>query len=494
VKESLDDELHEECGVVAIYANSGNISDLVYLGMQGIQHRGELGCGMATSYQNEIYFYKDIGLVGDVFQPKILNTLKGSKGIGHTRYATTSVNEFENKEEAVKKLHPMIGQLVDNSSFAVEFNGNLTNYNFLRKQLSNYNFETSTDTEVIKNLIIDEYTKEKSLNKSLETIYHKMQGAYNIIVLDNSGNIYALKDGHGFKPLSIGKLQNSKGYIISSETRSMEFIDAEFLRDINPGELIEIKNNKIDSLQLLPKRKAICPLEYVYFASIDSIIEGKTVNDARVRCGKTLYREQPLKLTELEKKDWRIFGVPDSGMPAATAYSNESGIKIRIGMARNRYYYKRTFINGNPNDRKKASKLNSEKYIIIKSAVEGKNIILIDDTIVRGTTTKSNVTRLREAGAKSVHVKVTFPGIIDPCYMGIDFPTHKELLSYKKSLEEICKEIGADSVQFISKEGLVRAINKIPDDQFIDLSTSGICLACTNNDYPCPVENELKLD
>ncbi|MDD4354083.1 MAG: amidophosphoribosyltransferase [Candidatus Nanoarchaeia archaeon] len=491
----LDDELHEECGVIGIVSKENNVFAPIYQGLQGLQHRGELGCGMATSYENKINCYKEIGLVNDVLQPKYLVQLKGMSGIGHTRYATSSVEDLEKRENAIKKLHPMIGELNENSSFAVVFNGNLTNYNCLRKQLNDFNFETSTDTEVIKNLIIKNYGKENTLESSLKLSYRLMQGAYNITVLDNLGNIYFLKDGHGFKPASLGVLENNKGYIVASETRAFDFAKAIAKRDIGAGELLTITNDlKLNSYQLPIKEKSLCIFEYVYFASIDSIIEGITVNDARVRLGKQLLKEQPLRFSRWEKEKWRIVGVPDSGMPAATAYSNESGIKIRIGLVRNRYYTKRTFINGNEEDRENAALLNSEKYNVIKSAVEGKNIILIDDSIVRGNTMQKTIKRLREkGGAKSVHVKSTFPEIRYPCYMGVDFPTHKELIAYNKTLEQICKEIGADSLQYISTEGLLRAVRRIPFYKKIN-SDMGYCLACVNNHYSCPVEDELKLD
>ncbi|MDD5053891.1 MAG: amidophosphoribosyltransferase [Candidatus Nanoarchaeia archaeon] len=480
----------EECGVAAIYSEKENISNALYLAMMGVQHRGELGCGMAVLNESEINAHKDIGLVSDVFQPSILSNLKGSKGLGHTRYATSSKG-FETKEYAIKKLQPMIGES-KLEKFAIAFNGTLTNYNTLRRNLSNHCFETYTDTEVIKNLIINERENDKSLEQALKNSYEKMQGAYSLIALDSKGIIYALRDGHGFKPLSIGNLQNNEGYIICSETRGMDFINAEFKRDILPGELVKIENNEIISHQLTPKKKSLCVFEYVYFASIDSIIEGVTVNDARVRLGKQLLKESPLSIPENEKDDWRIIGVPDTGMPSATAYSNESGIKIRIGMSRNRYYQTRTFINGDVEQRKKAANLNSQKYAIVPSAIKGKNIILIDDSLVRGTTTKNNIARLKKAGAKQVHVKLTFPPITSPCYMGTDFPTHAELIAHDKSLEELCREIGADSVQFISIKGLISAIKGSKKKTKIDYANHGLCLACINNDYSCPVEDELK--
>jgi len=491
--ELVKDSPKEECGVVGISCNKCDISTLLYSAMIGVQHRGELGCGMAVSNDEKIYCHKDIGLVSDVFQPKILSELHGSKGIGHTRYATSSKNEFETKEYAIKKLHPMVGNLADNN-FAVAFNGNLTNYNDLRRNLKEFNFETYTDTEVIKNLIIKEYSKENSLEQALKNSYAKMQGAYNIVLLDNYGVIYALRDGHGFKPLSIGTLEDDSGYIVCSETRGIDLINAEFKRDVLPGELLKIKENKLDSFQLLPKKKALCVFEYVYFASIDSVIEGATVNDVRVRLGKQLFKEQPLKIPEDDLDNWRIVGVPDSGMSAATAYSNESGIKLRIGIVRNRYYVTRTFINGNVQEREKAASLKTLKYVIIKSAVKGKDIILIDDSIVRGLTTKTNVDRLREAEAKSVHLKITYPPIYNPCYMGTDFPTHKELIACNRSIEEICEEIGADSLQFVSIPGLVYAVKGSKTNKNVDYKNDGLCKACIDNQYPCHVEDELKLD
>ncbi|MDD5417432.1 MAG: amidophosphoribosyltransferase [Candidatus Nanoarchaeia archaeon] len=509
----LLDKPHEECGVVGVILDNNSASEKLYLGMQGVQHRGELGAGMSVSNGNEINTYKDVGLVTDIFQPKKLEEMIGYSGIGHTRYATTATGRESSKKDAVKKLHPFEGKIKGQNPFgsgrkklfSVAFNGTITNYTKLRKELKKYGFETDTDTEVIKCLIEEGYDISKDILDSLAYAYMKLEGAYSIVLVDREGNLYAMKDGHGFKPLCIGEISNKeeKGYIFASESRAVDFLDAKLIREIEPGEIVKItKNMEVKSSYMIKKKKSLCFFEYVYFASPDSVIEGVNVNNVRVRLGKNLWKEMPMDIETGEKdKNWRVIPVPDSGRSSASGYAGEGKLKKREGLMRNRYYPKRTFINGNPDERKNAAKSKSQKYNVIKEVVEGKDVILVDDSIVRGNTMHNIINRIKDAGANSVHLKISCPPIRHPCYMGIDFPTHEQLIAnnpkvigegnpiqiYEKDVDEICSEIGADSLQYISLEGLLNAIK----GDVREISDCSLCLACLTGEYPCKIENEL---
>ncbi|NLM43505.1 MAG: amidophosphoribosyltransferase [Clostridiales bacterium] len=443
------------CGVVGIY-DKGNINAAngAYYGLVALQHRGQESAGIAINNDGIITCYKDMGFVNEVFDDKILGLLKGDMAIGHVRYSTSGANFAANAQPIVIKYK--------NGSLAISHNGNLVNADLLRNQLEDQGlfFSTTTDTEVIAALIARNYKGDiiEAIKKTLKTI----KGSYALTILTDN-KLIGIRDGYGFRPLVLGKLEN--GYALASESCALDTLGAQFLRDVKPGEIIMIDKDGVKCFEtedIVPKK--VCLFEYIYFARPDSIIDGISMYKARENAGRILAVEQPAIADT-------VVSVPDSGTPASIGYASESGIPYSIGLIKNRYVG-RTFIQPTQSMRELGVKL---KLNPLKENIKGKKVVMVDDSIVRGTTSRKIVQALRDAGAKEVHVRVSSPPVIGPCCYGINTPTREELIGARKTVESIREYIGADSLGYLSIEGLLTAVGS---------KGEGFCSACFNGDYP----------
>lgn len=454
------DKLHEECGVIGIYAPGvPSISQMLCFGLIALQHRGQESAGIAVLKGDKMQYYKEMGLVQEVFNSDILERLPADIGIGHVRYSTTGESYVSNAQPLVVRYK--------GGSIALAHNGNLVNAVEIRERLEDEGsiFQTSIDTEVIANLIARNY--HLGMKEAVIESVKEIKGSFALaIMIDHM--LVGVRDPNGLRPLSIAKIDG--GYVLASETCAHDVVGAEFIRDVEPGEIVIITENGIESIMYdTTARKAICAFEYVYFARPDSIIDGKNVFVARKESGKILARENPVDAD-------MVIAVPDSGVAAAIGYAEESGIPYNIGMIKNKYMG-RTFIQPDQKSRELAVRL---KLNVMKHNVEGKRLILIDDSIVRGTTSKRIVSMLKAAGATEVHIRVSSPPVVYPCYFGIDTPNREQLVGATHSLEEIRDMIGADSLAYLSVEGLFRAIG---------FNKCGMCSACFDGDYPMEVPN-----
>ena len=455
------DKLHEECGVIGIYAPGvPSISQMLCFGLIALQHRGQESAGIAVLKGDKMQYYKEMGLVQEVFNSDILERLPADIGIGHVRYSTTGESYVSNAQPLVVRYK--------GGSIALAHNGNLVNAVEIRERLEDEGsiFQTSIDTEVIANLIARNY--HLGMKEAVIESVKEIKGSFALaIMIDHM--LVGVRDPNGLRPLSIAKIDG--GYVLASETCAHDVVGAEFIRDVEPGEIVIITENGIESIMYdTTARKAICAFEYVYFARPDSIIDGKNVFVARKESGKILARENPVDAD-------MVIAVPDSGVAAAIGYAEESGIPYNIGMIKNKYMG-RTFIQPDQKSRELAVRL---KLNVMKQNVEGKRLILIDDSIVRGTTSKRIVSMLKAAGATEVHIRVSSPPVVYPCYFGIDTPNREQLVGATHSLEEIRDMIGADSLAYLSVEGLFRAIG---------FNKCGMCSACFDGDYPMEVPEE----
>lgn len=454
------DKLKEECGVFGIYSNGHqDISKLIYFGLITLQHRGQESAGIAVYNDRKIHYYKEMGLVREVFNEKILNRLKGSIGIGHVRYSTTG-------ESYVTNAQPLVVQY-KGGSIALAHNGNLINTEEIRDELEDqgFIFQTSIDSEVIATLIAKNYGK--GLVESLKTACNKIQGAYALSIICED-KLVGIRDPHGLRPLCIGKLEDGS-YVLSSESCGLDVVGAELIRDVMPGEIVIISEKGIESHIFNEKNKrSLCSFEFVYFARPDSVIDEKSVYNSRIKAGKILAKEHPVEADI-------VMAVPDSGTVAAIGYSEESGIPFRQGLLKNKYLG-RTFIQPEQRIRELMVKL---KLSVLKENVKDKRIILIDDSVVRGTTSKRIVEDLRKAGAKEVHLRVSSPPVTHSCFFGIDTPDSKQLIGACSSVEEIRDMIGVDSLGYISLQGLEESIGM----------KDSLCMACFCGNYPMDVPN-----
>ncbi len=458
-------KLHEECGVFGIYDPEGNPAVTTYYGLVALQHRGQEGCGIAVNRDREIYHHKDQGLVNEVFDEEKLEKLKGRMAIGHVRYSTAGGSLRENVQPLV--LRYVKGQL------AISHNGNITNAAEIRSKLERNGaiFQTTADTEIIAYLIARERINSGSIEKAVKNAMKLLKGAFSLIVM-SPNKMVAARDPWGFRPLSLGKRDNA--IIFSSETCAFDAIDAEFVRDVTPGEIITIEDGEMRSdTELCGRQKtSLCIFEHIYFARPDSAIAGEVVHECRKRAGAFLAKQSPVEADI-------VIGVPDSGLSAAQGYSEESGIPIDTGFIKNKYIA-RTFIKPTQSDREIAVKL---KLNVLKSAVNGKRVIMVDDSIVRGTTSERIVSLLRDAGAKEVHVRVSAPPFTWPCFFGTDIPDRDQLIANSHTIEETAKIINADSLDYLSIENL----HKIAPN-----SNCGFCDACFTGNYNVDVEHLLK--
>jgi len=456
--EILDDKLREECGVFGIFdSKCDNISNLTYYGLVALQHRGQESAGIAVRNGDKIEYYKRMGLVQEVFNEKILAKLTGDIAIGHVRYSTTGESYIANAQPLVVKFK--------GGNIALAHNGNLINAYEIRRELENNGaiFQTSIDTEVIAHLIAIEY--DNDIKDALLKVVKRIKGAYALTIICND-KLIGVRDPNGLRPLVLGATDN--GYVLASETTALDVIDAKFVRDVGKGEIVIIDKDGYKSYNFeSDKRSAICSFEYVYFARPDSVVEGKNVYSARFLAGKILAKEHPVDADI-------VVAVPDSGIAAANGYSKESGIPYEVGLIKNKYIG-RTFIQPKQEMRELSVKL---KLSPLKENIKGKRLILIDDSIVRGTTAKRIINMLKEAGAKEVHVRVSSPPVTHSCYFGIDTPSEKFLVGSCNSIEEIRKLIEADSLGYLSIDGFIESIGK---------DYNSLCSACFNGDYPMEV-------
>ncbi|MDK2790151.1 MAG: amidophosphoribosyltransferase [Methanothermococcus sp.] len=452
------------CGIFGIYSyEKNNVSKKIYYGLYALQHRGQEGAGIATSDGRGLCYHKGIGLVPDVFTNKELQNLYGHVGIGHVRYSTTGDSIIENCQPFV--VNSSLGRI------AIAHNGDIVNSSILKRELENkgHIFVSSTDSEVIAQLLVRELLKTEDIVEAIANISKELIGAYSLLIIYNK-TLIAVRDPHGFKPLCMGK--DEEKIYFSSESCALDVVDAKFVRDIKPGEIVIVDKNGINSYQLPNSSSKVssCMFEYVYFARPDSVIDGISVYKVRRNIGKILAKEHPCDADIISP-------VPDSGITFALGYSEELNIPYYEGLIKNRYVG-RTFILPTQEERDLAVRL---KMNPVKSVLDGKKVVLIDDSIVRGTTSRRIVNMVRKAGAKEVHLRIGSPKIMSPCFYGIDMPTREELIANSKDTEEIARHINADSVGYLSIEGLIKAIGR-----------KNLCLACLSGEYPTDVSCKLK--
>ena len=444
------------CSVIGLY-NVPEAAKYAYFGLFSLQHRGQEAAGIASSDKERIHITKGRGLVTQVFDEDKLSKLTGNSAVGHTRYSTAG-------EDSVLDAQPIFARY-DLGQIAVVHNGNLTNAKEVRKKLIKEGaiFQTFMDTENLIHLIARSQ-KEHLYDRIIEAL-QQIEGAYSLIILSRK-KMFAVRDPHGFRPLSLGKLGD--GWVVASETCAFDLIGAEFIRDIRPGEMVVFEDNEIRSIQVFEPTPHKCVFEYIYFARPDSNIFGKSVYELRKAMGRELAKEYPVDAD-------MVVPVPDSGVAAAIGYAKQSGIPFELGIIRN-HYVGRTFIEPTQaiRDLKVKMKLNP-----IKNVIKGKRLVVIDDSIVRGTTSKKIVNILKEFGAKEVHMRISAPPTTGPCYYGVDTPTKEELISSRYSVEETRKYIGADTLAYLSIDGLLRSVGN-------DLS---YCMACFDGNYPVPLKN-----
>jgi amidophosphoribosyltransferase len=471
----VDDKLREECGVFGVYCldDGKAAAPLVYYGLFSLQHRGQESAGIASFHEGVIECRKGMGLAGDVFTQENIAALKGRAAIGHVRYSTSGSSSLENAQPFVSRFK--LG------SIAVAHNGNLVNADVVRELLEDAGtgFTSSSDSEVIINLIAKNY--KKGLEKALTDTIKFIKGSYALAVLTEDALVGA-RDPNGIRPLCLGKLSAGEqgpvsAWILSSESCAIDAVGGEFIRDIEPGEVVIIRQNDVLSFTFTEKtRRAVCAFEYVYFARPDSVIDSVDVYGARIRAGEILGRESAVSAD-------LVIGVPDSGVPAAIGYGRATGTPYGLGIVKSKYVG-RTFIAPDQNTREKAV---SVKHNVIESEVRGKRVVIIDDSIVRGTTSRRLVSILRRAGAREVHIRVCSPPVRFPCYFGIDTPHRKDLISNMNSVSELCVSLGADSLNFISVEGLLESIEPGRGE---NRGNPGYCLGCFTGEYPLPVAGE----
>ncbi|MDR1788387.1 MAG: amidophosphoribosyltransferase [Treponema sp.] len=456
--------LREECGVIGVFLKDEekDAVPLIYRGLLSLQHRGQESAGIAAAKNKVIELRKGMGLVSEVFGQASLENVKGSAAIGHVRYSTAGASIIDNAQPFVSRFK--LG------SIAVAHNGTLTNADVVRELLedSGIGFTSSSDSEVIINLIAKNY--RKGLERALTDTIQFIKGSYALVVLTDDA-LVAARDPNGIRPLCLGAL-GDRGWIVASESCAIDEAGGALLRDVEPGEVVIINGEGLHSFTFSEKTtRAVCAFEFVYFARPDSIIDKVDVYGARIRAGKILARESPAPAD-------LVIGVPDSGVPAAIGYGQALGVPYGLGIVKNKYIG-RTFISPSQALREKAV---LTKHNVIASEVRGKRVVIIDDSIVRGTTSKRLVAILRGAGAKEVHMRVCSPPVCCPCYFGIDTPHRKDLISNGASVQRVCQSIGADSLAFISVEGLLESLDGGPE--------AGYCLGCFTGEYPIPVPGE----
>lgn len=457
------DKPEEACGIFGVYAPGEDVSTLTYFGLHALQHRGQESAGIAVADGNTIIIYKDMGLVPQVFDERNLASLQGDIAIGHTRYSTTGSNHWENAQPIYKTFK--------GGSLALAHNGNLTNTKTLRENLSKngQRFRSTSDSEVIASLIAS--YSDLGIEGAIAETMKQLEGAYSLVILTED-KLFAVRDPYGIRPLVIGKLAGN--YIIASESCALNITGADYVRDVMPGELVVINGDGLKSIQAEePKKLSLCVFEFIYFARPDTRLLGRLLYSAREAMGVELAKEAPANAD-------LVIGVPDSGVPAAIGYSQQSGIPYREGLVKNRYIG-RTFIQPTQNIRQAGIKL---KLNPLCEVIGDKSIVVVDDSIVRGNTSKKLIQMLRDAGAREVHVRISSPPVKWPCFYGIDTADQGQLIAANNEVEKIREFIGADSLSYLSMEGLIKATESDKEN---------FCRACFDGEYPIDVSEELKI-
>ena len=451
--------IHEECGVFGVYDPKGDCARTTYYGLYALQHRGQEACGIAVTNDRELKYYKDVGLVGDVFDEDKLDELGGTCAVGHVRYATTGAGMRENAQPLTLKYVK--------GTLAVVHNGNLVNTEELRTgfEYQGAIFQTTSDTEVISYAIAHERLTAPSVEEAVNRALPRLKGAFSLIVM-SPRKLIAARDPWGFRPLCMGR--KGDAVLFASESCALDGVEAEYVREVEPGEIVVVENGEIRSIRDNCRDQShMCIFEYIYFARPDSVICGQSVHEARKNAGRLLFEQKPVEAD-------LVIGVPDSGLDAALGYAEASGIPYGEGFVKNRYIG-RTFITPNQSDREAAVRI---KLGALRSQVEGKRVVMVDDSIVRGTTCKAIINLLRSAGATEVHMRISSPEFIAPCYFGTDIPNKEKLIACHHTVDEICEIAGADSLEFLSMENLY----KIAPD-----AKCGFCDGCFTEKYPLDI-------
>jgi len=449
------------CGIVGI-VDAGGVSIQLYYALYALQHRGQESAGISVFDGTNLHKFKGNGLVADVFTPPVLADLKGNAGIGHVRYPTTGANLPEN-------IQPLNFQFQEHF-ISIAHNGNLVNTGTLRSEFEQAGqiFTTTTDTEIIAQILMGEISRSGIVEDAVQICMKKLQGSYSVVMMID-GVIYAFRDPLGIKPFVIGKIEN--GYMVASESVAIDALGGKLLRDVKPGELIRIGSDGIRCMQVaVAGRRAHCIFEYVYFARADSVIDGVLVYDVRRKVGKKLHEEAPVKADS-------VGALPDSGIAYAIGYAEQSKTPYVESLMKNRYMG-RTFIMPTQKEREKAVRI---KLNPIPAHLQDKSVVLVDDSIVRGTTSKRIIGIVRDAGAREIHMRIGSPAIKAPCYLGVDFPTREELIAAERDEEEVRKSITATTLHHISLDALVEAIGFPRDD---------LCTGCLTSCYPLPIDGE----
>ncbi|MFW6117935.1 MAG: amidophosphoribosyltransferase [Chloroflexota bacterium] len=452
--------MHESCGVFGVYAPGINVAQTTFFALFALQHRGQESAGIAVIDDNGIKIHTCMGLVSQAFTETDLALLKGDISIGHNRYSTTGSSRPTNAQPIIAKS--------DGLTVALAHNGNIINAKLLRDELHErgYYFNASTDSEVIANLILA--SPGQNWQEKIEHAMNRLQGAYSLVILTEN-KLIGVRDSFGVRPLCLGTIDT--GWCIASESCALDHIGAQFIREIEPGEIVTIDSQGVKSFKKKNGKKALCIFEYIYFARPDSIIQGKLLYSTREAMGRILAREYPVDA------DF-VMGVPDSATAAGIGYSNASGIPYCEGLLKNRYVG-RTFIEPDQRIRELGVRL---KFNPLSQIIGGKRLVVVDDSIVRGTTTPRVVSLLKKAGAAEVHLRICAPPIRYPCFFGVDMATRWELIAARKTVPEIREHLGADSLGYLSLDGLIQAVD-LPRDIF--------CLACFTGAYPIPVQIEM---
>ena len=458
------DKIHEECGVFGIYDSSKtlDVAHITYTAMYALQHRGQQSSGISVNNDGALYTHKDSGLTNEVFNEMILNYLKGHSAIGHVRYAAAG---FEGRENA----QPLQSRHTK-GYIAISYNGSLVNAAQLHSELEEGGalFQTQSDAEIFAYIIAHERLKTDSTERAIINAMDRLSGAYSLVVLCTN-KLIAARDPKGIRPLCMGSLGDA--VIFASESCAIDAVGGKFIRDILPGEVVVVSKNGVESYtEKCGEKSALCIFEHIYFARPDSIIDGQSVHFARQMAGRCLAKRHPVDAD-------LCVGVPDSGLDAALGYSYESGIPYGMGLNKNRYIG-RTFIQTNQGERENLVKL---KLNTISASVKGKRIILVDDSIVRGTTTANLVSLMRDAGAKEVHVRISSPTFLNPCYFGTDIASRDKLIACRMTVDQICTEIGADTLGYLEVEDLKEIVKD---------STVNFCDACFTSNYPIHIPGE----
>ena len=465
------DKPEEACGVFAVFAPEEDVATLTYFGLYALQHRGQESAGIATFNQGDIHVHKDMGLVSQVFDEDVLQHLPGQWAVGHTRYSTTGSSRVANAQPAI--LPTRLGDM------ALAHNGNVVNANKLREEIleRNHTLTTTTDTELIALFMADAVNAGKGWIDAAIDACQRCEGAFSLTIATPEG-ILAIRDPNGIRPLTLGYFgetppKDGPGqYVVSSETCGLDIVNAHYLRDIQPGEIVWISDSGLRSIQWAEPQRRLCIFEMVYFARPDSVYHGESLYSYRKRLGNILAKESPADVD-------LIMPVPDSGIPAAIGFAETVGIPYAEGLIKNRYVG-RTFIQPTQMMREAGIRI---KLNPLRDVLEGKRILLVDDSIVRGTTSRKIVTALREAGATEVHMRISSPPVTHPCFYGIDTDNQEQLIAATKSIEEIATQIEVDSLAYLSWQGMLQATQQ---------DTGSFCSACFTGDYPVEIPEMFK--